>query len=516
MTHHDFTAGRLFRGSIRTVLFLLVVGVLSGAAAEDISLEDLSGQGPLAAAAAEYFAAFNANDADALLAFVSTYRDETSLKRTPPAVRVPRQQQFRGMLGEVSLRSIQASADTLLELVVFAETPGGHFLFTFETSALVPLKISSMGIQPTGAPESAAAGPDPLALAGTLEALVEAARLKYDMPAISVAVGERGTDVQVAVSGVRNLETGDPVQPDGAFHIGSLTKSMTAAVAARLVSRGEMAWDETLGARLVTLAMDPGYRDVTLTLLLQHRASVDPLLNVSGLQEMVWRAASPEPTGQRLALLKSVLDEAPATAPGTGFAYSNAGYIAAAAMMERATGESWEDLVAAEVFAPLGLTTAGLGWPATTDAPDAPRGHYYDQTGHRLQPYLGYSLSGALAPAGDVHCSMGDLARYGLAHLNALEGKSDWLSAKAATVLHSPPEGTGGPAYAMGWMIEETEAGPTHIHAGSAGTFYAVICLLPETGRVVVVAMNDGNMGNDAVARQIIRQVERIRGEAQE
>src|SRR5262249_12649333 len=67
-------------------------------------------------------------------------------------------------------------------------------------------------------------------------------------------------------------------------------------------------------------------------------------------------------TDQREAFTAYVLGRPPAFEPGT-MRYSNAGYTVAAAMAERVTGERWGDLVRTRIFEPLGMTSAGFGWP---------------------------------------------------------------------------------------------------------------------------------------------------------
>jgi len=497
-------------------LLLLISGaVLAGpaAGADTIPIAELRNQGDLASAAADFIEAFNANDPDLLHAFMSTYRDAESLTRTPVEARVQRQQQFRGMLGELTLNSIVQSEQTVLEVIVHAATPDGFFQLSFEASSLDPLQIASMGMRPALAPEEQATGEDDvLAATETLEALVDAALTRYDLPALALAVGDDTDAVEIVVCGVRDVDSGDPVALDDRFHIGSLTKSMTAAVAARLIARGVLDWDDKLGERL-DLTLNPTFHDVTLTLLLQHRGGLDPLLDVAEQDETRWRKAADEPAGQRLALLRDILTREPAVAPGSAFAYSNAGYVAAAAMLEQTAGRPWEILVAQEVFKPLGLASADLGWPATVGHPQQPRGHWFENGSRRVQEFTGYNLDGPLAPAGDVQISIGDLARYGQAHLQALAGASSWLTSEDAHTLHATPEEGAPTGYAMGWAIEEIEGEVGHLHAGSAGTFYAFLCLFPETGRVVAIAMNDGNLGNDAVARELVRQVKRIRGD---
>lgn len=79
-----------------------------------------------------------------------------------------------------------------------------------------------------------------------------------------------------AVAGVRRIGGDDPIRATDFFQIGSTTKAMTAAVAARLVERGQIAWTTTLAEALPDLAegMLPAYRVVTLEQLLNHRGGV--------------------------------------------------------------------------------------------------------------------------------------------------------------------------------------------------------------------------------------------------
>jgi CubicO group peptidase (beta-lactamase class C family) len=491
----------------------LLVALLAPRALEsaEISAEELRGHGPLANAAADYLEAFNANDPAALREFLGSARDEESLRRTPVEARLARQQQFREMLGPLSVRAIERSEPAALELIVHAQTLDSFFQLSFEASSLDPLKIGSMGMRPALAPrdDSDSEGGDPVAGAQTLQGLVEALLAEHGMPALAVAVQQGGDDMQSVVLGTRNIETGAPVQDHDGFHIGSITKSMTASIAARLVDREVLDWNLTVGESLTGIPMDAAYRAVTLRQLLQHRSGIEPLLEVDESRERGWVEAGEDPRLQRLALAREVLAEAPAIEPGTSFSYSNAGYAVAAVLLETAADEPWESLVSQEVFQPLEMNQSGLGWPATVERPQQPRGHWVHGGELSVQELTGYSLAGPLAPAGDVYCPIAELARYGWAHLRALGGNESWLSSQSARALHEPPQNSSTP-YAMGWMVEEIEGESYHLHSGSAETFFAFLALSPTAKRVIAVAMNDGDLSNDAVAREIVRQVHRI------
>ena len=97
------------------------------------------------------------------------------------------------------------------------------------------------------------------------------------------------------------------------------------------------------------------------------------------------------------------------------------GYAAAGALLERATGRTWEDLIRRELTQPLGLTTVGFGYPATADATNQPRGHARNGTATLELPLdNARELAVCLRPAGAIHCSIGDLAKYAADHLSGL------------------------------------------------------------------------------------------------
>ena len=74
--------------------------------------------------------------------------------------------------------------------------------------------------------------------------------------------------------GVREAGTERAAKVSDRFHIGSVTKSMTATMIARLIERGELSWELTLGKALADVEMHPVYREVTLHQLLRHRAGI--------------------------------------------------------------------------------------------------------------------------------------------------------------------------------------------------------------------------------------------------
>ncbi len=269
---------------------------------------------------------------------------------------------------------------------------------------------------------------------------------------------------------------------------------MTATLCGILVDKGKLKWTTTIGEAFPKLKdkIHPDYHAVTLDELLSHRSGLpedrepDPVLWPKIL------ALKGPLKDQRLALAELVLHDKPKAPRGTRFQYSNDGYTIAGAMCEQATGKAWEDLMRELLFRPLGMTTAGFGPPGKAGAVDQPWGHQVEDKKKPvpLAPNADADNPAVIAPAGTVHCSVGDWARYARLHLG---GGPGLLKPETLRKLHTARTGED---YAYGWQL--LGGGKILIHDGSNGFWYAVIWLMPEFGNAYLTATNRGDQPGSA------------------
>lgn len=343
----------------------------------------------------------------------------------------------------------------------------------------------------SGAPPEKSS-PDPSA-AGPVAQALDGIRVKHNIPALAWAVVVGGEIVATDAVGHRRHGAPERVTADDRFHIGSLTKSMTATVAAGLVEAGEISWTTTVAESFPGFAeqIHPDYRDVTLEQLLTHRSGA-PGEVPGDLWKAAW-AAEGTPAEQRTSFLKGILARKPKAEAGTEMIYSNAGYTIAGGMLERASERTWEALMHSMLFEPLAMDSAGFGAPATPGEVDQPWGHTRRWfSGLRaVPPGPGADNPLAISPAGAVHCSVGDLARYAAFHLAGEEGDYGLLGPESFRKLHTPvADGD----YALGWVAVERNwaGGRALMHAGSNTMFQAVVWIAPERGLAVITAANAG------------------------
>lgn len=314
---------------------------------------------------------------------------------------------------------------------------------------------------------------------------------QYNLPALAVVVTKDGRICDRAAAGVRKWGDTTLLTTNDVFHIGSCTKSMTATLAAILIEQGKLRWDTTIAEVFPELKgkMDKRYEDVTVEQLLHHRGGVphDP-------PPAAWKRAWQEigtPTEQRREFIEAVLREPPAAPPGEKETYSNQGYAIVGAMLEKITGQDFESLMTEKLFEPLHMGTAGFGPPGTKGKIDQPWGH-----AHKLFITVPTQADNppAIAPAGRVHCSLDDLARYAMFHLQEYE-TNGLLKPETLARLHNPDsKNISSPLknYACGWVVLKRgwAGGRVLWHNGSNTMWYIVMWLAPEKNFCVIAATN--------------------------
>lgn len=358
-------------------------------------------------------------------------------------------------------------------------------------------------LAPASAPADKPA-PTPQSLAAEdLAALLEPIRQEREIPALAAAVVRGGKLAAIGAVGVRRVGGAEPVAITDRFHIGSCTKSMTATLCAMLVEEGKLRWDMTIAEAFPDLAdrIHSDWLPVTLTQLLCHRSGLAEDRAPGPLFAQL-RALDGAMRAQRRKLVELALRLPPEADPGTQFQYSNTGYAIAGAMAEAVADASWEQMLQTRLFAPLGITSAGFGPPGDGQSVDHPWGHTSVGRLAAIRPSPRADNPAVIGPAGTVHLSMIDWAKYAALHLAGARGESGLLAPASFATLHSDPFDQG---YGFGWgMVERDWAGGAALqHAGSNSMWWAQIAIAPQRDLAIVIAANRA----DAAAQRGVKQV---------
>ncbi len=319
---------------------------------------------------------------------------------------------------------------------------------------------------------------------------VESIRSKYALPAMAGAVVEGDQIVLAGAAGFRKLGHEAKVTLADRFHIGSVTKSMTATLAGTLVESGKIQWKTTIKDVFGKdgKGVHADYLNVTLEQLLSHRGGA-PLAAPVNLWKTAWLKQGSH-QDQRFQFVKGLLEMGPINPPDSQYIYSNQGYSIAGVMLEKVAEKPWEKLMQENIFSPLGISSAGFGVPGILGEVTEPWGHV--EKDGKLVPIQNDNPP-AIGPAGTVHASIPDIARYASMHLQGHRGTNTAML-KLATwkKLH---QAVNGQDYALGWMVREGTwtRGKSLWHNGSNTMFYIVVWVVPHENIAVVVAANAAN-----------------------
>ena len=209
-------------------------------------------------------------------------------------------------------------------------------------AALVAPTAASAAVQPAGDRSSAR----DLPLRHALDRYVASG-----VPGAVVLVrdGDRTTRI---TSGVGRLGSRDPVRATDRFRVGSLTKTYTATVVLQLVGEGRLSLQDTVERWLPGRV--PNGANVTLRQLLSHTGGLGDYFQHPGFFDPFF-AGDVRHFWSPQDLVDAAVAEPPIFAPGTGWQYSNTGYVLLGLVVQSATRESIQSHLQRRIFGPLRL-----------------------------------------------------------------------------------------------------------------------------------------------------------------
>lgn len=346
------------------------------------------------------------------------------------------------------------------------------------TSALRPLRLILVLALLVSGPARA----QPEADLQDLERVAAAELAETGCPGMALAVVRDGRVVLAKGFGVASIETGQPVTPDTLFHVGSVTKTLTAAAVVTLAEQGKLRLDEPVGRWVDGLA--PGLAKLTLHQLLSHSAGLGDVTGGDGLHEESALAD----------YVRSRTDREILVPPGKVFSYSNLGYALAGHVLEKVTGKPYADAMQEILFEPLGMTRTTLRPLAAMTRPLSV-GHE-PQEGGPPRVVRPMADDTRIWPAGYAFTSVNDLSRFVLALLDGgrLDGRQvlpPGVSPRMlAPVVDIPTNVFVRGRYGYGLFLQEGRGVPIAFHAGTLPGFSAELRMIPERRAAVIVLSN--------------------------
>jgi CubicO group peptidase (beta-lactamase class C family) len=296
-------------------------------------------------------------------------------------------------------------------------------------------------------------------------------------PGCAVGAATNGAPALAKGYGMADLEHDVPITPDTIFEAGSVSKQFTAAAILLLARDGKLSLDDPVRKYI------PEVPEYETPVLVRHM-----LTHTSGLRDWGSVAAiAGWPRTSRVHTHAHVLEivsrqHALNFAPGTRWSYSNTGYNLAAIIVERVSGQSFQEFTRARLFAPLGM--AHTSW--RDDYTQVLKGRavaYTTRNGayHTDMPFENVYGNGGLLT------TVGDLLTWN-EHFDAA-GEGDPLSTRAQQKAGTFNDGRAY-GYALGLFVGKHRGVPEVFHSGSTAGYNAFLTRFPERRLSVAVLCN--------------------------
>jgi CubicO group peptidase (beta-lactamase class C family) len=307
----------------------------------------------------------------------------------------------------------------------------------------------------------------------------------------SVAVMRGSQLLWAEAFGEADLELGVAATPNHRFRLGSVSKVITATLAAQLAAKNEVDLDAGIAKYMPDLPAQ--HHATTLRQLLTHRGGIRHYMDKDD------SPAAPGPIDKRLYLsnadiLAVFIDDPLIAKAGEGPNYSTFGYTLASLVLEAAARTPFLELIQREIAKPLALASLGADEPVTL-VPNRVSGYHPGDLIRRRAPAFAGKFANAPQnnPAykwagGGLLSTPTDLARFGAAHLRA--GPLNAAALKTLFTVHtertdrSPPLG-------LGWRIDTDASNRTRWHhAGGQDGARASLVVYPEQKLSIAFASN--------------------------
>jgi CubicO group peptidase (beta-lactamase class C family) len=293
-------------------------------------------------------------------------------------------------------------------------------------------------------------------------------------PGLSLTVAARGRIVWSVSCGYADLKSRRPATAHTRFRIGSVSKTLTAAVLARYAESGRVDLDAAID-RYVNFPSHGGA--ITLRRLAGHLAGIRHY-------ESQAEAVNRRHFASVGATLPLFADDPLVAEPGTRFSYSSYGYDVIGAALEHVSGRDFASLMREAVLAPAGMRGTT---PAT--APRGARTTFYELENSgavRVSPPI--DLSDRL-PAGGFLSTADDLARFGVALTDGTLVGKETAAKMFRSQRTTAGEKTG---YGLGLEVHPSPFGLFVSHTGAVAGGTAALLIHVKTGTVLALTTNLG------------------------
>jgi D-alanyl-D-alanine carboxypeptidase len=327
----------------------------------------------------------------------------------------------------------------------------------------------------------------PPPLTSELDPRIESALQAFEVPSVSVAVVQDGRITYARAFGMADIATKRAAESGTRYAIGSISKQFTAAALLLEQEQGKLSLDDKVSKYFPQFTRAS---EITIRELLSHTSGYEDYAPQDYLIPEWTKPTTPEAILDHWARKPLNFD------PGTRYQYSNTGYVLAAKIFEKVSGQQLVPFLKEHIFQPLDMPSADdCGVHTGNDA-----GAY---TRYALGPPrpVGREGNGWYLGAGELCMGASDLARWDIAFL-----QKRILSTKSYEEFTREVKLKDGKSthYALGLNVGDLQGTPVISHSGEVSGFLAVNSVFPTKNVGIIVLSNEDGVNLIGPLRQEI------------
>ncbi len=298
----------------------------------------------------------------------------------------------------------------------------------------------------------------------------------------SVLVAKDGEVLLSKGYGYANLEWKVANTPETKFRLGSITKQFTAACILLMEERGKLSVDDPVKKYLNDAPA--AWDKVTIAELLSHTSGIPSFTDFPEYRSTEAQPTTPE------ALVARFRDKPLEFAPGTKWHYSNSGYVLLGYLLEKISGQTYQDFVEQNIFKKLDMRNSGYD-SATQIIPNRASGYTPGEKGIENTGYIDMSIPFS---AGALYSTTGDLLKW---EQGLFGGKL--LSPNSLTKMTIAYKEN----YGFGLQISQADGHKVIEHGGGIEGFNTHMRFYPDDKTVVIVLANLNGTAADEIATRL-------------
>ncbi len=294
------------------------------------------------------------------------------------------------------------------------------------------------------------------------------AHVKLDSFSGAVLAAKEGKIIISKGYGMANHELNVENSPEIKFRLGSVTKQFTAAAILLLEESGKLSTGDYLNKYIPDY---PQGDKITIHHLLTHTSGVPELLQFDKFNEIKY---TPTTMDELISVFK---DQPLDFEPGEKFSYSNSGYVLLAAIIEKASGVSYEEFLTDNIFKPLGMQNTGVDKNLEI-LPGRASGYFLDKDKLVNAPYI--NMQNTIG-GGCLYSTVGDLFIWDRAMK-----ENKLLKPESAKKMFHIYKGN----YGYGWVISDIRNKECYYHGGGIEGFLSYIMRWHEDDITLIILSN--------------------------